>query len=100
MKAVERRMRKFPERRSSRPCFHALLLAVLGSCAGANPSPSRSMKYADLISLFADWREFQKPSLADGVPDYTPAAMAVQQRALAGYQQRRAAIGSGAGAFL
>ncbi|TMB14126.1 MAG: DUF885 domain-containing protein, partial [Deltaproteobacteria bacterium] len=50
------------------------------------------MKYADLISLFADWRQFQKPRLVDGVPDYTPAAMAAQHRALAGYQQRLAAI--------
>jgi len=85
-------MRKFCERRSSRPFFHALLLAALGSCAGASPSPARSMKYAHLISLFTDWREFQKPKLVDGVPDYTPAAMAAQQRALAGYQQRLAAI--------
>src|SRR5438309_4989480 len=87
-----RRMRKFCERRSSRPFFHALLLAALGSCAGASPSPARSMKYAHLISLFTDWREFQKPKLVDVVPDYTPAAMAAQQRALAGYQQRLAAI--------
>src|SRR5438876_7111933 len=85
-------MGKFPERLSWRPFFHVLLLAALGSCAGASPSPARSMKYADLISLLAGWREFQKPKLVDGVPDYTPAAMAAQQRALAGYQQRLAAI--------
>lgn len=85
-------MRKFRDRRPSSPLFHAVLLAVLGSCAGASPSSARSMKYADLISLFADWRQFQKPRLVDGVPDYTPAAMAAQHRALAGYQQRLAAI--------
>src|SRR5256886_3192187 len=85
-------MRRFRDRRASRPLFHTVLLAVLSSCAGASPSLARSMKYADLISLFADWRQFQKPRLVDGVPDYTPAAMAAQHRALAGYQQRLAAI--------
>src|SRR2546427_4061035 len=85
-------MRKFRDRRPSSPLFHAVLLAVLGSCAGASPSSARSMKYADLISLFTDWRQFQKPRLVDGVPDYTPAAMAAQHRALARYQQRLAAI--------
>src|SRR2546426_7923154 len=63
---------------------YTTLFRSLGSCAGASPSSARSMKYADLISLFADWRQFQKPRLVDGVPDYTPAAMAAQHRALAG----------------
>ena len=27
--------------------------------------------YADLVSLFTEWRAFQKPKLVDGVPDYT-----------------------------
>ena len=70
----------------------ALLLAAMASCAGASPPPPRAMSYADLVSLFADWRELQKPRLVDGVPDYTPAAMAAQHRALAGYQQKLAAI--------
>jgi hypothetical protein len=48
--------------------------------------------YADLVSLFADWRAFQKPKVVDGVPDYTAAAMAAQQRDLAAYQRRLAAI--------
>ena len=52
----------------------------------------RSSRYADLVSLFADWRLFQKPKLVDGVPDYTPAAMAAQKRELASFQRRLAAI--------
>jgi hypothetical protein len=27
--------------------------------------------YADLQTLFADWREFESPPLQDGAPDYT-----------------------------
>jgi hypothetical protein len=51
-----------------------------------------SGRYEDLVSLFADWRVFQKPKRADGVPDYTADAMAVQHRELAAYQRRLAAI--------
>ncbi len=50
-------------------------------------------RYEDLVALFGDWRGFQRPALANGVPDYTAAAMAAQHRALAGYQARLAAIG-------
>ena len=49
--------------------------------------------YQDLLAFFREWRSFQKPKLVDGVPDYTPAAMAAQQReALAAFRQRLAAI--------
>src|SRR6266536_3902877 len=53
---------------------------------------SRSTRYDDLVSLFAEWRSFQKPKLVDGVPDYTAAAMAAQQRELVNWQRRLAAI--------
>ena len=52
--------------------------------------------YADLVSLFTEWRAFQKPKLTDGVPDYTAEAMSAQQRALPAYQRRLAAIDPGA----
>src|SRR6266536_4607158 len=52
----------------------------------------RSTRYDDLVSLFAEWRSFQKPKLVDGVPDYTAAAMAAQQRELVNWQRRLAAI--------
>jgi hypothetical protein len=72
----------------------AVVLLMLASCAGRNPSPrpSRSANYEDLVALFADWREFQKPRVAGGVPDYTPAAMEAQHRALNEYRQKLAAI--------
>ena len=44
------------------------------------------------MSLFADWRAFQKPKLVDGVPDYTKAAMAAQRRDLPSYRRRLDAI--------
>jgi len=56
---------------------------------------ARSDRYGDLVSLFADWRAFQKPKLVDGVPDYTAPAMAAQHRELARYRQRLAAIDPG-----
>lgn len=48
--------------------------------------------YPDLVSLFADWRGSQKPTIVNGVPDYTPAAMARQHRELKDYQRRLAAV--------
>ena len=58
----------------------------------AAASGQMSGRYEDLVALFGDWRGFQRPALANGVPDYTAAAMAAQHRALAAYQSRLAAI--------
>jgi len=48
--------------------------------------------YADLVSLFEEFREFIKPSVVDGVPDFTAAAMAEQYRGLRLFQERLADI--------
>src|SRR5882672_8366174 len=75
--------------------LQGLRIPVLVAIAiGTAPAPGQAMTYDDLVSLFEDWRSFQKPKLAGGVPDYTPAAMAAQRRALAGYRKRLAAIDS------
>jgi hypothetical protein len=76
--------------------LQALRIPVLVALAvGAAPKvPGQPTTYEDLLSLFQDWRSFQKPKLAGGVPDYTPAAMAAQRSALAGYRKRLAAIDS------
>lgn len=47
---------------------------------------------ASLAPLFADWRRFQLPAVAGGVPDYGVRAMAAQHRGLAAYRSRLAAI--------
>ncbi len=63
---------------------------------GGTPVGSRSTRYEDLLSLFNEWRDFQKPRIVDGVPDYSEPAMAAQQRNLAAYQRRLAEIDPGA----
>ena len=59
-----------------------------------SPAVAPANRYEDLLSLFTDWRAFQKPKLTDGVPDYTANGMAAQHRELAAYQRRLAAIDS------
>jgi hypothetical protein len=70
----------------------APVLASGGDGAGGSSKAPRSTRYADLVSLFGEWRSFQKPKLVGGVPDYTASAMAAQQRELGSYQRRLAAI--------
>jgi uncharacterized protein (DUF885 family) len=51
--------------------------------------------YADLLSLFQQWRAFERPALRDGAPDYTAAALARRQDELKRFQARLAAIDPG-----
>ncbi|MFQ5743432.1 MAG: DUF885 family protein [Acidobacteriota bacterium] len=75
-------------------CCLIATLVVVGACAPSSTpvAPAPSTRYEDLVALFDDWRAFQQPELVDGIPDYTAPAMATQQRALATYQRRLAAI--------
>src|SRR6266536_5156102 len=73
-------------------CLLAAVALVAGAAGPAAPGPSRSARYEDLLSFFREWRAFQKPRLVDAVPDYSGGAMAVQQRGLASWRQRLAAI--------
>ena len=77
--------------RASLPVAAAAACAALLACAAATaaPTPPRAGTHADLVALFAEWRAFQRPRLVDGgVADYSPAAMAAQHQALAGWQER------------
>ena len=67
----------------------SLVGALLSSMAASAPPQS---SYQQLVSLFNEWRAFQKPKVLNGVPDYTASAMAAQQRALPAFQRRLAAI--------
>ncbi|MXX68433.1 MAG: DUF885 domain-containing protein [Gemmatimonadales bacterium] len=58
------------------------------SVAAAGPD-----SHADLVALFDEWREFERPAFTEGVPDYSAAAMARQQQELPRWQGR---LGSGA----
>jgi hypothetical protein len=49
-------------------------------------------RYEELVTLYEEWREFQKPRARDHVPDFTAGAMAEQKRRLPELQQRLAAI--------
>ena len=70
------------------------LAATLVVCAAfdTDRTAAQSRQYNDLLTLFADWRAFQKPKVIDGVPDYTAASMTAQQRELPRYQARLKAI--------
>jgi len=49
-------------------------------------------RYDDLLTLFKDWREFQRPKWESGVPDFTPAAIEKQKEGLRELQNRLKAI--------
>lgn len=51
-----------------------------------------SRNYEELFSLFKEFREFMKPEIIDGVPDYTPVTMERQFHELKTFQKRLAAI--------
>lgn len=52
-----------------------------------------SNDYAELVSLFQEFRESLKPEVINGVPDYTAAAMEEKHRRVKKLQDRLAAIG-------
>lgn len=56
------------------------------------PSAARPRTAEELARFFAEWRDFQKPKLVDGVPDYSPAAMTAQARAATALRRRLAAF--------
>jgi hypothetical protein len=62
--------------------------AALLALSFATPSVAQSAGYSDLVDLFQDWRDFERPSFVDGVPDYTAAAMARQQTELRAWKER------------
>jgi len=66
------------------------LIAIVGPRC-AKPSTAAG-GYDDLVQLFNDWREFEKPPMLNGAPDYTAARFAAAHRELADYQARLDAI--------
>lgn len=61
------------------------VLLLFAVCLGAY-SPAALASHDDLLELFADWREFERPPLKEGAPDYTAATF--EARA-ADYRQLR-----------
>jgi len=65
-------------------------LAAVASPAMAAEAPASS--HQQLVSLFADWRAFNHPTIVNGRPDYSAAAMAKKAAGLEGFKRRLAAI--------
>lgn len=63
--------------------WRAFLYAAL--CLAAYSQPVMA-SHDDLLELFADWREFERPPLKDGAPDYTAATFDARD---ADYRQLR-----------
>ena len=80
--------------------FAVLLAAIflLAGCVQKESAPAKesavlkSVRYQDLLALWKEFREFQKPSVTMGIPDYTAPAMAAQKKRAAEFQNRLAAI--------
>ncbi len=73
------------------------LLLALGGCAPeGGDAPEAPMgapgTHADLVELFHEWREFERPAFTDHVPDYTAAAMARQAAELPAWRARLDAL--------
>jgi hypothetical protein len=71
-----------------------LLLLVVGECMprSAHAQERRNNRYEDLVTLFQEWRAFQKPPLVDGISDYSAPAMTKQHQALPELQRRLASL--------
>jgi Bacterial protein of unknown function (DUF885) len=99
---TSRRLQDLPTR--GQAVAMTLWLLTLAGCGGSPSSPptpgaatpavapASSARYEDLLTLFKEWRAFQRPRLVGGVPDYSVAAMAAQHAALPDLQARLAAI--------
>lgn len=72
--------------------FSIIIVQCCTAETAAATAQSSNPGYDELVGLFADWRDFEKPPFLDGVPDYTAEAMASQYRELARYQRRLADI--------
>ena len=72
-----------------------IIIFMLFSCSTQGKKEAEefsSSQYEDLVKLFEEWRDFQKPKIEDGVPDYTKAAIEEQRIGLKSYQNRLAAL--------
>ena len=68
----------------------ATLLFATHSGSAAPPSPAAG--YASLVTLFEQWREFERPIMHGGVADYRAAAIAAKAAALRQWRKRLGAI--------
>ena len=85
-------MQKKSKFRASAVCTSVLAIgaAALGSCNA--PDSHASGGYQELLELFSEWREFERPPLLDGAPDYTAARFEAAYQDFGDFQARLNAI--------
>jgi hypothetical protein len=65
----------------------ATLLIGTSACNNSQPSaPQKRNTHRQLVAFFYQWRDFQKPVMVDGAPDYSAAAMKKQHEELKKWQ--------------
>ena len=75
-------------------CVFALSAVLITEACTAQEEPSDA-GYRELVDLFHDWRDFERPPLLDGAPDYTVERFATAYAELSGYQERLDSIDIG-----
>jgi len=70
----------------------SLVFLIPFPCYSQQNNVDVSSDYADLVSLYNEFREYVRPKVTNGVPDYTAAAMEEQRHGLKEFQNRLAAI--------
>src|SRR5260370_39570478 len=73
-----------------RPALLALI--ALGATAPSVAAASAVSGHAQLARLFADWRQFNHPTIVRGKPDYSAEAMSAKAKRLPPFRNRLAAI--------
>ena len=70
----------------------ALVMAMAGGSMAANERGTSG--YDQLLELFADWREFERPPVREGAPDYTKETFDTRYAEFQSFQDRLNAIDS------
>jgi uncharacterized protein (DUF885 family) len=67
--------------------------AMLGLLlAGVSSTAAESQPYTALVTLFQQWREFERPAMKGNVPDYSPSAIKAKEAVFPGWRKRLDAI--------
>ena len=71
-----------------------LLAGFLAACGSEPPPPAAAEPgtHSDLVALFEEWREFERPEFREGIPDYGAEAMARQHAELPAWRTRLDAL--------